>query len=508
MATSQMSKVMEHLRRTVLLREGAGLTDGQLLEVYLRHRDEAALAVLVRRHGAMVWGVCRRVLRNYHDAEDAFQATFLVFVRKATSIAAPELLANWLYGVAHQTALKARATTAKRGARERQVTEMPEPAVREKDLWNDLKPLLDQALSRLPDKYRVAIIRCDLEGETRKEAARQLGVPEGTLAARLARGRKMLAQRLARHGLAVSSGLLAALLAENTASALVPIAVECSTIKATSLFASGQVSAAGLISIKAVALADGVLRTMFLAKLKIAIRVVMGMALLGVGCGLYPTFAAVPPEAKQEAASPPPSEFGALGEQRRRPAKDGQGEKKISLPKGPAPVQVLASLDKDGKLVVRAEQIVVLGVRVPRPELATPPAPVPEGSHPGTRVLVKAIGGSTAMMSRPHDPIELAYDLQEVRVLDTKGEEIDNKDLAKLLKNERVAVAVFGDQPPDPLHLRILKEGTLVFILPLPPPDKLPLPDARQALYRKLGPAMVSVLFLRKQASSLASGEQ
>src|SRR5258708_30962473 len=126
MANRQMSEVIQHLRRVELLREGAGLTDGQLLEDYLTHRDEAALAALVRRHGPMVWGACRRVLRNWHDAEDAFQATFLVFVRKAASIASPDLLANWLYGVAHQTALKARATTAKRRARERQVANRPE----------------------------------------------------------------------------------------------------------------------------------------------------------------------------------------------------------------------------------------------------------------------------------------------------------------------------------------------------------------------------------------------
>src|SRR5215472_5358117 len=125
MATSQMSGVIQHLRRTVLLRDGAGLTDGQLLEDFLSRREEAALAALVYRHGPMVWGVCRRVLRNYHDAEDAFQATFLVLVRKASSIASPELLANWLYGVAHQTALKARATTAKRRSREGQVMKMP-----------------------------------------------------------------------------------------------------------------------------------------------------------------------------------------------------------------------------------------------------------------------------------------------------------------------------------------------------------------------------------------------
>src|SRR5947209_1042933 len=229
MATSQVSAIIHHLRRTVLPRGGADLTDGQLLEDYISRRDEAALAALVRRPGPMVWGVCRRVIRNYHDAEDAFQATFLVLVRKAASIASPELLANWLYGVAHQTALKARATTAKRRARERQVTEMPELAVAEQDLWNDLQSLLDQELSRLPDKYRVAIVLCDLEGKTRKEAARQLGVPDGTLAARLARGRVMLAKRLARHGLTVSGGSLAVVLAQNTASASAPMSVVFST---------------------------------------------------------------------------------------------------------------------------------------------------------------------------------------------------------------------------------------------------------------------------------------
>jgi RNA polymerase sigma factor (sigma-70 family) len=283
MATSQSSEVIQHLRGAVFLREGAGLTDRQLLEDYLSRREEAALAALVYRHGPMVWGVCRRVLGNYHDAEDAFQATFLVLVRKASSIAVPELLANWLYGVALQTALKARATTAKRRSRERQVMEMPEPAVTEQDLWNDLQPLLDQDLSRLPDKYRVAIVLCDLEGKTRKEAARQLGVPEGTLAARLARGRVMLAKRLARHGLAVSGGSLAAVLSQNAVSASAPISVVVSTIKATGLFAAGHAAAESVISVKVAALTDGVVRTLFLTKLKIATAVLVSAAFLASG---------------------------------------------------------------------------------------------------------------------------------------------------------------------------------------------------------------------------------
>src|SRR5271168_1870662 len=128
MATSQMSMVIQHLRRAALLRS-VDLTDGQLLECFVGRREKAALEALVRRHGPMVWGVCRRILHNHHDAEDAFQATFLVLVRKAASIVPREMVANWLYGVAHQTALKARATAAKRKVREKQVAEMPEPAV-------------------------------------------------------------------------------------------------------------------------------------------------------------------------------------------------------------------------------------------------------------------------------------------------------------------------------------------------------------------------------------------
>src|SRR6516165_6257561 len=192
MPTGRKSEVIQHPDAAPPARGGEALSDGQLLEDYLGRRNEAALAALVHRHGPMVWGVCRRVLRHYHDAEDAFQATFLVFVRKAASISSRELLANWLYGVAQQTALKARVTTAKRKERERQVTEMPELAVAEQDLWHDLQPLLDEELSRLPDNYRAVIVLCDLEGKTRKQAARQLGVPEGTVAGRLARARTLL----------------------------------------------------------------------------------------------------------------------------------------------------------------------------------------------------------------------------------------------------------------------------------------------------------------------------
>src|SRR5262249_51080549 len=250
-----------------------------------------------QRHAPMVWGVCRRILANYHDAQDAFQATFLVLVRKAASIASRKLLANWLYGVAHQTALKARATAAKRKVRERQVTEMPEPAVSEQDLWPDLQPLLDAELSRLPDKYRAPLVLCDLEGKTRKEAARQLGCPEGTVAGRLARARVMLARRLARHGLMLSGGALAAALVHGAASANVPAAVLSSTIKAAGVYAAGRAAASGAVSAKLVALTEGVLKPMLLPKPKTASALILVAAVLAAGVSLlkFPLPAAEPP---------------------------------------------------------------------------------------------------------------------------------------------------------------------------------------------------------------------
>jgi len=286
MANGRMNRVMQYVRRSVLLHDGAGLSDGQLLGWFVERRDETAFAALVRRHGPMVWGVCRRVLDHHQDAEDAFQATFLVLVRKAASVHPREMVANWLYGVARHTSLKARALAARRRARERNVTMMPEPKVGPQDLWSDLQPLLDLELSHLPDKYRVAIVLCDLEGKTRKDVAQRLGLPEGTLSARLTRGRVLLAKRLSRHGLALSGGALASALSQNSSSAAVPISVVSSTIKAASLVASGEAAAAGL-SISVAALTEGVMKTMLLNKLKFATMLSLVIAASTTGGLLY-----------------------------------------------------------------------------------------------------------------------------------------------------------------------------------------------------------------------------
>jgi RNA polymerase sigma factor (sigma-70 family) len=282
MATGQLNGVLQQLRRT-MLRDAAERTDGQLLTDYRNRRDEVALAAIVLRHGPMVWGVCRRVLDNYHDAEDAFQATFLVLVRRAASIAAPELVANWLYGVAHQTAMKARATAHRRKAREKHVADMPEPATMDRNLWSDLQPLLDQELSRLPEIARGVLVLCDLQGKSRKEAARQLGLAEGTVASRLARARAMLARRLSQRGITLSGGVLAAVLVQNVASAGVPDSVMVSAIRAASLFAAAETAAAAGIPPKVAALAEGVLKAMMIKKLKSVVAVVLLLGLLGSG---------------------------------------------------------------------------------------------------------------------------------------------------------------------------------------------------------------------------------
>jgi RNA polymerase sigma factor (sigma-70 family) len=285
MPDRDLNTVIQHLRSAMLEHDGAGMTDGQLLDCFLNRREQAALEALVRRLAPMVWGVCRRLLHDLHDAEDAFQATFLVLLRRATCISPSEMVGNWLYGVAHQTALKARATAAKRRAREKQPIDMPEPVAPQSDSWPDLQPLLDQELSRLPDPYRVVIVLCELEGKSRKEAARQLGWPEGTVAGRLSRARELLAKRLTRRGVAVSGSLLAMLLARNSATAAVPIPVMSSTINAVMSVAAGQASA-GLISTQVAALTAGATKAMLLSKIKFAAAVILTASFV-CGAGVF-----------------------------------------------------------------------------------------------------------------------------------------------------------------------------------------------------------------------------
>jgi RNA polymerase sigma-70 factor (ECF subfamily) len=268
----------------------AALSDGQLLGRFVDSGESASLETLVRRHGPMVWGVCRRVLRDHHEAEDAFQATFLVLARRAASIMPRDKVGNWLYGVAYQTARKARATRAKRRMREGQVPDAPEPEAGPQGARHDLAEWLDHEMSRLPAKYRIPIVLCELEGKTHAEAAQRLGWPIGTVSGRLSRAKAMLAKRLTRRGVSLTGGSLAVLLfpSQGTASAGMPAPLLSSTVKAASLFAAGQAAMACVVSSTAAALAKEVLKTMLFSKIKIiaAITTAALLALTFAGAGL------------------------------------------------------------------------------------------------------------------------------------------------------------------------------------------------------------------------------
>jgi RNA polymerase sigma factor (sigma-70 family) len=287
MVATQASKVF-HCIRSLALHQHNEATDGDLLDLYVRQKDEVAFEALVRRHSRMVLGVCRRILGNSHDAEDAFQATFLVLVRKAASIRPAGMVGNWLYGVAHRTALEARRSAAKRRAKEAQVApriETPDDALA------DLRPFLNQELDGLPDKYRAALVLCDLEGRTRKEAAQQLGLPEGTVASRQARARTILAKRLTRHGVTLSGGALVAALAQEAVSASAPLSLVFATVRAATAYAAEPATAAAVASAPVAALTEGVLRTMLLSKLKITALLLVVIGLAGTGWSNYWTLA-------------------------------------------------------------------------------------------------------------------------------------------------------------------------------------------------------------------------
>jgi RNA polymerase sigma factor (sigma-70 family) len=274
MPTSPVHNFLAQVRAAELSRELRA--DGDLLTAYLQARDEAALAALVQRHAPMVWGVCRRILRCQHDAEDAFQAAFLVFAQKAGGISDRAGVASWLYGVARQTAVRVRANAMKTNRRERQGLAVADPPAPESEGDSELRELIDAEVVALPDKYRAVVVLCDLEERPRSEVAERLGVPEGTVAGRLARAREMLRKRFVRRGLVLPGGFVGALAVQSSVTASAPAAVVAGTV----LAAAGHF-VAGAASPQAVAVANAILKGMVLTKVKVAALVV----LVGVVCG-------------------------------------------------------------------------------------------------------------------------------------------------------------------------------------------------------------------------------
>jgi RNA polymerase sigma factor (sigma-70 family) len=287
MAQGQLGSLLQHIRRLIGAAPAEQTPDALLLEQFRLHRDETAFTTLVQRHGPLVLGVCRRMLRDAHEAEDAFQATFLVLARKAGAIRKPEALSSWLHGVAARVASRARSQGVQRRSRESQVmamtrdngagthdafepaTGLPEPP--SESVQRELRSLLDEELARLPDKYRLPMVLCYLEGKSNEEAAAQLQWTKGTVSGRLARARDLLRGRLVRRGLACSSAALVGGLVEAGARAAVPVSLETAAV---------DLAFARALSLTASSLAHGVLQAMLWGKIKMA-----ALPLLVVGLG-------------------------------------------------------------------------------------------------------------------------------------------------------------------------------------------------------------------------------
>jgi RNA polymerase sigma factor (sigma-70 family) len=281
MANQTVAHVLRYLRHLASDKAGDEQDDSELLNQFVAHRDEAAFAVLLKRHGPLVLGVCRQVLRDAHAAEDVFQAAFLVLARKAGSIRRQESVAAWLHRVALNLAQTARTANARRKAHERQAVLMSVPHRVDEAALRDWQPLLHEEVDRLPQKYRVLIVLCYIEAKTHNEAARQLGLPLGTVKGRLARARDLLRTRLVRRGLALSAGGVCWTLQRSAALGSVPPVLLGHTFRAAMLYAAGGTIGTSAVSAQALALAKGALPTMNATKLVVMILAV-GLMAVGV----------------------------------------------------------------------------------------------------------------------------------------------------------------------------------------------------------------------------------
>ncbi len=305
MARAINGAVVEQIRR-LFGPDGtvSGLDEVQIFQRYVARRDDVAFEALVRRHGPMVLHVCRQLLREPQDVEDAFQATFLVLVRKAGSIRRPERLANWLYGVAYRVAQRSKVDAARRRRHEEQASARSEAVKVSTPNDPDLAPVLQEELHRLPEKYRLPIVLCYLEGRTQEEAAKLLKWPVGTVKGRLSRARGILQRRLDRRGLSIPITTLTALLSRDVAASVLSPVLLNSTVKAAAVFAVGGTALAGagtgLVPSSTFSLAEGAIQAMFFTKLKAVATLLVAGSVAATGAGVY----AIQDQGTAEASAP------------------------------------------------------------------------------------------------------------------------------------------------------------------------------------------------------------
>jgi len=289
MAKGELTTVLHHIRTLAGVHATRECTDQQLLEQFAKNRDEFAFAAIVRRHGPLVLGVCRRIVRDHHDADEAFQATFLVLARKAGSVRWRGSVGNWLYEVASRVSRKLRAVAARQRAHELSTAtpatdrpaSTPDPLVEASR--RELFDVLDEEVGRLPNKYRAPVVLCYLQGKTHEEAASQLGWPSGSMSRHLARAHDLLRERLVRRGVVLSATLLTAAIEEKALAATVPTTLCDSTAKAALAFAQSSATATAVLSGEAAALAKGVLKAMLITKLKFVAMFLVAASAIAMG---------------------------------------------------------------------------------------------------------------------------------------------------------------------------------------------------------------------------------
>jgi RNA polymerase sigma factor (sigma-70 family) len=285
MANGSIGELIGHLRRRARRQIAGGLPDAELLQRFLERRDEGAFEVLLWRHAPMVFGVCRRLLRHSQDAEDAFQATFLAFVRRPGSIGRGEALGAWLYQVVFRAAVKAKACEARQRRNDRCRPQVTLTGPNENADGHDLRRVLDEEVNRLPKRYQRAVILCYFDGKSCGEAAAELGCPRGTVVTWLARSRDLLRRRLDRRGLALSVAVFAASLKAGAAPAVVPAVLLQTTVRAGCQLLAGSTTV-GAASAQAMILCAEVLKAMSVSKINALTASVLAVGLLVGGTGL------------------------------------------------------------------------------------------------------------------------------------------------------------------------------------------------------------------------------
>jgi RNA polymerase sigma factor (sigma-70 family) len=283
MATPTLGTFLHRLKTAMATETLASRSDQELIEEFRAGRDEVIFRAIMERHGQMVFHVCRRVLASTTDVEDAFQSTFLTLIRRGHTVRRHASLASWLHGVAWRTALKLRTQSDRRRRREGKSAESKPTVVSDNTSWGELRRILDEELTHLPETVRTPLVLCYLEGRTQDEAASQLDISKSTLRRHLDRGREMLGRRLVRRGVTLGSVLAARLVSDCAQGAGVPRALLVRTTESANHIVANGAAPATVVTARVAALSDGVIKSMYYAKYKTVVATLAFCLAIGIG---------------------------------------------------------------------------------------------------------------------------------------------------------------------------------------------------------------------------------